>query len=141
LSPPSPNPSTVVIRAPSTSAANTRHELTLRPSRITVHAPHSPSTQHFFAPVSSSSSRSSSRRYFPGGASTTRSSPLTLTLILVIAWPGLVGERWPTPDGRVREPWPCGIRGSLSDRRWDCTLLPRARRPLRTGRRKGGCPS
>jgi hypothetical protein len=35
-------PSMVVTSAPSSSTASTMHAFTARPSRITVHAPHSP---------------------------------------------------------------------------------------------------
>ena len=47
-------------------AAGTRHELTGTPSISTVHAPHSPSPQPSFVPVSAQSSRSTSSSRFIG---------------------------------------------------------------------------
>ena len=49
--PPSARPSTVRISEPSASTARTRQESTVRPSTITVQAPHSPTRQHSLAPV------------------------------------------------------------------------------------------
>ena len=44
-------PSTVGTSLPSASTASMRQELTVRPSRRTVQAPHSPTRQHSFVPV------------------------------------------------------------------------------------------
>ncbi len=54
------NPSTVRISDPSASAASIRQEFTVRPSTMTVQAPHSPTTQHSLVPVRPRSSRSTS---------------------------------------------------------------------------------
>jgi hypothetical protein len=54
------------------------HERTGFPSTRTVHAPHSPSPQPYFVPVSSSDSRSTQSRRVSGSASTARADPLTL---------------------------------------------------------------
>src|SRR5262249_45873129 len=56
----------VVTFAPSTCAAGTRHELTGAPSISTVHAPHSPSPQPSFVPVSRQCSRRTSRSRLSG---------------------------------------------------------------------------
>ena len=50
--PPRARPSTVTIRAPCAWAAGTRQRMTGSPSISTVHAPHSPSPQPSFVPVS-----------------------------------------------------------------------------------------
>src|SRR5205807_2522996 len=54
-------PSMVVISAPLATTAKVRQELTRRPSRRTVQAPHWPWSQPFLLPVSSKCSRRASR--------------------------------------------------------------------------------
>src|SRR5579884_2135324 len=73
------SPSTVIISPPSACTANTVHDFTLLPFRITVHAPQLLVSQPTCVPVNPSCSRikctSSSRE----SAATSRSLPLTLT--------------------------------------------------------------
>ena len=59
---PGANPSMVVILALWALGAGTRHDITASPSRNTVQAPHSPSAQPSFDPVSPASSRRRRRR-------------------------------------------------------------------------------
>ena len=69
------SPSTVEMDAPSTWQSGTRHESTGAPSSRTVQAPHSPSPQPSFVPVSARSSRRTSRsRRMPGTSSSTASA-------------------------------------------------------------------
>jgi hypothetical protein len=75
----SPSPSMVVTSAPSTWATGIRHEQTGSPSTSTVHAPHSPSPQPSFVPVSPRSSRSTSSKRLRPGTRSSRSRPFTLT--------------------------------------------------------------
>ena len=73
-----PSPSTVSTLVPSTWQIGTRQESTTAPSSMTLHAPHSPSPQPSFVPVSARSSRrTSSSRRIPG-TSTSTEAPLTL---------------------------------------------------------------
>jgi hypothetical protein len=52
-----PSPSTVSMTAPSASTARIMQELTLLPSMMMVHAPHSPAPQPSLVPVRPTSSR------------------------------------------------------------------------------------
>ncbi len=67
----------VVIFFPEASAAEVRHERAGRPSRRTVHAPHCPSPQPYFVPVSSRLSRNTESRDSPASASADRFVPFT----------------------------------------------------------------
>ena len=60
----SANPSTVTICAPCARGAGTRQAITALPSKNTVHAPHSPSAQPSFVPISAPSSRNKRRSDF-----------------------------------------------------------------------------
>ena len=74
-------PSMVVIVAPSACTASMVHDLALRPSTMTVHAPQLLVSQPTWVPVSLNVSRSrwtSSRR---GSTSASRASPLTVTVM------------------------------------------------------------
>ena len=73
----SDKPSTVRTIRPSTWQIGTRQASTTWPSRITEQAPHSPSPQPSFVPVSPRSSRSTSRRRRMPGTSTSAGAPLT----------------------------------------------------------------
>jgi CO/xanthine dehydrogenase Mo-binding subunit len=76
--PASDRPSTVRTMRPSTWQTGTRQASTTWPSRITEHAPHSPSPQPSFVPVRPRSSRrTSSSRRMPG-TSTSAGMPLTV---------------------------------------------------------------
>src|SRR5688572_13254867 len=71
-------PSIVLISLPSTWATGTRQLLTIRPSTITVQAPHSPSPHPSFVPVSRNSSRNTSSNLAIGKTSSRCDWPLTL---------------------------------------------------------------
>ena len=62
--------------------ANTQHELTARPSMMTVQAPHSPRSQPFFAPVRCARSRSTCRSVSRGSTVNARLSPLSVRWIV-----------------------------------------------------------
>src|SRR5207244_1762136 len=78
-------PSIVWTAHPAAWIAGTRQLLTRTPSRKTEHAPHSPSPQPSFVPVSSRSSLKTSRSRRIGWTSTDRSSPLTVRVSCVVA--------------------------------------------------------
>src|SRR5262245_19799912 len=69
------------MSAPAIWAAGTRQLLTSRPSIITEHAPHSPSPQPSFVPVSCNCSRSTSSKRSIGNTSTLLGSELTVNRI------------------------------------------------------------
>src|SRR5688572_8998843 len=79
---------------PSTWPTGTRQLLTIRPSTITLHAPHSPSPHPSFVPVSCSSARSTSNSRAIGNTSTRCGLPLTLneTSLLFISFHQLLGH-------------------------------------------------
>ena len=77
-----PIPSMVSTVLPSASMANTQHELTARPSMMTVQAPHSPRSQPFFAPVRCARSRSTCRSVSCGSTVNARLSPLSVRWIV-----------------------------------------------------------
>src|ERR1041384_3885536 len=77
-------PSIVVISDPFTWATGTRQLFTIRPSTITVHAPHSPSPHPSFVPVSSNCSRNTSSNRTIGNTSSFLCSPLTLSSMFII---------------------------------------------------------
>src|SRR5436309_5084318 len=77
-------PSMVVMLAPSAWEMGTRQLLTRTPSRSTEHAPHSPSPQPSFTPVSFKSSRSTSSSLCMGQASTVWTMPLTSSRTAVL---------------------------------------------------------
>src|SRR5687767_15142059 len=70
-------PSIVVISFPLHPAARVRHELTNRPSTITLQAPQTPMLQPSLVPVSPRSSRSKCSKSRLGSISAWCSSPLT----------------------------------------------------------------
>src|SRR5688572_25723817 len=82
--------------APCTCATGTRHEFTASPSTSTVHAPHSPSPQPSFVPVSPHSSRSTSRRRVSGCAFTATVLRLIFKRIVVSGSAG-------PPDRRLHD--------------------------------------
>src|SRR5215471_13022029 len=73
-----------MIREPGTWQTGTRQELTTSPSRIIEQAPHSPSPQPSFVPVSLRSSRITSSSRFIGATSTRRTLPLTLNSTIIV---------------------------------------------------------
>ena len=94
------NPSIVSTFVPAAWATGTRHELTACPSTSTVHAPHSPSPQPSFVPVSPQSSRRTSSRRFSGCARSDTRFPFKVNTMgrcaaLIAKSPG--PESWPPP--------------------------------------------
>ena len=73
------NPSTVMISPPSACTANTVHDFTLLPFKITVHAPQLLVSQPTCVPVSPSCSRIKCTSSSLGSAGASRSLPLILT--------------------------------------------------------------
>ena len=114
-------PSTVRISsAPSTSTARTRQESTVRPSTMTVQAPHSPTRQHSLAPVRRQVvAQDVEQRVVRGHARRARRRPLTVTSMGTFAIMSLTppspGGRgpWPAPAGRG----PGASRAGTRDRR------------------------
>ena len=149
--PPAASPSTVVTLAPSASTARTRHESTLTSSSSTVHAPHSPTRQHSFVPVSPRSSRSTSRSVWCGATVDRARAAVDRQLDRSPrrhARPSAArAARSPSrpPAGRARGASPAGTRGSPASTAgtgWRRRTAPRAaalcRRPAppdRPGRR------
>ncbi len=72
-------PSMVVTSVPATWASSTLHDLTARPSTITVQAPHCAVSQPTWVPVSLSCSRRVCTSNVCGAASTVTALPLTLS--------------------------------------------------------------
>src|SRR3954469_7943026 len=79
-----PRPSTVVIALPSMAATGVRHERRGSPSTSTVHAPQPPCWQPALGLVISSSSRSTCSSDESGGESTSCSTPLTVSLMVLL---------------------------------------------------------
>ena len=75
------NPSMVMTRLPSQSAASTMQDGTILLSRETAHAPHSPMPQPSFVLANLNSSLSTSRRVWVGSTAISRNSPFTFNLI------------------------------------------------------------
>src|SRR5260370_6115358 len=73
------SPSTVVISAPSAIGANSVQDFTVRPFKITVHAPQYVVSQPMCVPVRLRCSRRNSTRSVRGSTSASRASPLTRT--------------------------------------------------------------
>src|SRR6266487_2098620 len=73
----SPSPSIVVTSLPAALTARTRQAFTLRSSRCTVQAPHSPWLHPFLVPVSPRRSRNASSRVTRGSSARVRSTPFT----------------------------------------------------------------
>src|ERR1041385_3497245 len=76
-------PSMVVSCEPSASTASTQHELTRRPSMMTLEAPQLPLLHPSLEPVSSRRSRRASRRVSRGSESHSIGSPLMVALTTV----------------------------------------------------------
>src|SRR6185369_15734135 len=74
----------VTTRLPATLDTASTHERTGSPSTSTVHAPHCPTPQPYFGPLTSSSSRSTHRSGISGSTSTSRGLALTLKRIIVL---------------------------------------------------------
>src|SRR5262245_40044743 len=74
-----PSDSTVSTRRPATWQTGTRQLFTGRPSRRTVHAPHSPSPQPSFVPVRPKSSRRTSMSRLKGGPPKRCGRPFTVS--------------------------------------------------------------
>src|SRR5216683_2068168 len=72
----------VVIFFPAASETGVWQDRAARPSINTVHAPHCPSPQPYFVPVSCSRLRNTERRVSSPGASTRRSAPLTVKICM-----------------------------------------------------------
>src|SRR5712692_5456952 len=112
-------PSMVLILQPSACSAGTRQLLTMAPSSSTVQAPHSPSPQPSFVPVSFSSSRITSSKRAMGYACTRRFSPFTTkersTLLALSGTRGLLPalERFHQNFGRNRYFVDADARGVL----------------------------
>src|SRR5262245_48614557 len=87
---PSAMPSTVVILRPSASAPSIRHEQTILPSQMTVHAPQSPELQPSLLPVRLSSSRSTSSKVCCGSQRNSTGSPLMVVATWVLAMGSLL---------------------------------------------------
>src|ERR1041385_6985161 len=77
-------PSIVLMLLPFTCATGTRQLFTIWPSRMTVHAPHSPSPQPSFVPVRCNCSLKTSSSRAIGKTSTVRDSPLMLKVISIV---------------------------------------------------------
>src|SRR5580704_4226764 len=75
----------VRISPPAACATGTRQLLTSAPSSRTEHAPHSPSPQPSFVPVSASSLRSASSNRSIGHARKRRGEPFTVHAISILA--------------------------------------------------------
>src|ERR1700687_1420192 len=88
---PGVTPSMVVMAEPSAWAANIRQERTATPSNSTVQAPRTPCSQPAWAPVSASWSRRQSSRVVRGSTSSSRTAPLTLSLMRMGFFPLRVG--------------------------------------------------
>src|SRR5713226_3874919 len=71
----------VVTSLPAARDTGATHDRTARPSRCTVQAPHWAMPHPNFTPVMPSRSRSAQRSGMSSGASTSRTSPLTLSFI------------------------------------------------------------
>ncbi len=105
-------PSTVRTSRPSTWQMGTRQLSTTSPSRSTEHAPHSPSPQPSFEPVSPRSRRRTSRSRRPPGTTTSIGCPLTVKRSgAARLLPGR--HAW----GRSRAPAPRPARGGARPRR------------------------
>src|SRR5512133_3713798 len=77
-------PSMVVSSRPSQSTANSRQELTERPSTMMVQAPHSPSPQPYLVPVRPTTSRSNSSVLMPAPTRALCFTPLSVKRISVL---------------------------------------------------------
>ena len=107
----SDRPSTVRTIRPSTWQIGTRQASTTWPSRSTEQAPHSPSPQPSFVPVSPRSSRrTSSSRRMPG-TSTSAGAPLTRNRYALTRRPRATSLPAPVSAARIRS----GRRGQLVD--------------------------
>ena len=84
----------VTSSAPSCATASARQALARRPSSNTVHAPHCPWSQPFFAPVRPSCSRRRSRSDMRVSSSSECSSPFTNSVTFASS---AMGERYPRP--------------------------------------------
>ena len=73
-----PRPSTVVICAPSSWTANSRHARAASPSTSTVHMPHTPCSHPTWVPVRPRWSRSASERVTRAGNDMVTALPLTV---------------------------------------------------------------
>ena len=98
----------------------------MRPSRLTVQAPHSPTRQHSFVPVRPRSSRRTSSRVWWAGTSSVRPRPFTVSsignrrcAIVIASPPPAARSRSPAPAHRGRAAWPGGTRGSARIDRGD----------------------
>ena len=110
---------------PSASTPSMRQESTATSSTRTVQAPHSPTRQHSFVPVSPRSSRRTSRSVWCGAISIDRLRPLTVSSIrwlVMLRRPMLrSGARWRSrpPGARARAASPGGTRGWRASRSRD----------------------
>ena len=85
---PRARPSMVVTCAPSFITARVRHELIRLPSTRTVQAPHWPWSQPFLVPVRSRCRRSRSSSVVHGATVSLCSTPLTCSVIAILAGVG-----------------------------------------------------
>src|ERR1035441_1188525 len=87
-------PSTVTMLRPCAWPASTRQAQTARPSRYTVHDPHSPCSHAFFDPGRPIRSRSTNSRFSPSQTSSTVTlSPLTVAVIRMTVSSSRAGSR------------------------------------------------
>src|SRR5438132_2048512 len=105
----------VTIFFPATSSIAVRHEKILRPFISTEHAPHRPSPQPYFAPVSANSSRSTSSRVRDGSVATVRSCPLRVNLIASMKYLSATNSLWPNHDFADTRPGLGGVRKYYPD--------------------------